>query len=156
MCSWQRWRTLSFIIHPQAFTCTGILVRPFTGMLSTVERCCATRCDILYKPPPPVRSTPATTAGIFRQVSGPQLDLNKYARLSRSRDSLPSPPSEPFDLLQRYLDEPLVSEEEIQAAGGLIPFIESQCARRPCLSQFQLDVLTGPSTSLELHVCGVF
>ena len=58
---------------------------------------------------------------------------------------LPSTSSDLFDSLQRYLAEPLVSEQEIPDAGGLLAYLESQHTQQLCLTQFQLDVLTALS-----------
>ena len=79
-----------------------------------------------YKPnPAPICVATPTLAC---SATGPQLDfdITKYTSLSQPQKPLPSTSSDLFDSLQRYLAEPLVSEQEISDAGGLLAYLESQ------------------------------
>ena len=74
------------------------------------------------------RTIHVATLTLACSATGPQLDfdITKYASLSRPQKPLPSTSSDLFDSLQRYLAEPLVSEQEISDAGGLLAYLESQ------------------------------
>jgi hypothetical protein len=48
------------------------------------------------------------------------------------------------DTIEAYLDSVHVSDAEIEAAGGLFAYLETQCTSRPQVTQFQVDVLSAP------------
>jgi hypothetical protein len=52
------------------------------------------------------------------------------------------------DTIQAYLDGPLVSESEINAAGGVLKYWELARATHPRVAQMALDFLSAPGKYL--------
>ena len=64
------------------------------------------------------------------------------------------------DTIQAYLDSPLVPDEEIKAAGGVLKYWELARATRPRVAQMALDFLSAPgqfliSTRLHINIISV-
>ena len=55
--------------------------------------------------------------------------------------------------IQAYLDSPLVPDEEIKAAGGVLKYWELARATRPQVAQMALDLLSVPGQFTIISLC---